>query len=151
VKPKASVFMYVGFFLLFPAAGLVWFWKDAHDRVRSSAVPIGRDLVTGVLSTWDPKTLTDEWTADLRASEAPQMIGHWKTRYGKLLKLGPLEATKSWAGAKEADGQVWQFVEIGGQADFERAYAVPVRARIARRTLSPEWRLDALQVGTLRR
>lgn len=151
MKPKATVLLFMGFFLLFPAAGLLWFWKDAHDRVRASAVPIGTELVTGVLTTWDAETLSEEGTEALRASEAPKRIAHWKLRYGKLLKLGRLSATKSWAGAKEADGQVWQFVELSGQADFQRAYAVPLQARIARRTLSPEWRLDALQVGTLRR
>ena len=129
------------FLLGFPAGGLVWFWADAHGRIERNALPAAEGVAKEFLAAWDGEVLEEAGTNEFRLGLPPTQVADWEGRFGPFRSLGPMRAEKSWAGAR--NDMVWQFVQATGEAQFEKG-AATLRVTVARRTMSPEWRVESL-------
>ena len=133
----------VTFFLGLPFVGLMLFWKDAHRKIEEAAAPVARQMTEDVLSKWDKKLLDDLGTMQFRSTNAVSEFEKSGAKLGKYQGMEGWKQVRSVAGSR--DDMVWQFVYYTGTGKFEKGQAT-VNVTIGRRTMSPEWRIEAFEL-----
>jgi hypothetical protein len=142
MKPKLGLALMGAFMVVFPAAGLLYFWRDAHLRVERSGLAYVRTEVRAVLENWDKTKLAEDGTLALRQSDGPRRFEAAQAELGALRALGPWNVERVWAGSR--DDMVWQFVRAKASAEYANGQATVV-VTVARRTMAPEWRIENLR------
>ena len=142
MKPKLGLKLMGAFMVVFPAAGLLYFWRDAHLRVEKSGMAYVGSEVRAVLEAWDKTKLQEDGTLALRQSDVPSRFEAAGAKLGALRSLGPWTVERVWAGSR--DDMVWQFVRARAGAEYANGQATVV-VTVARRTMAPEWRIESLQ------
>lgn len=131
------------FFLGFPFFGLLFFWSDVHGRIKRDAEPAAFDIVTPILTHWQPRSIESfqsPYTADV---PLPAMLEDYDKRLGAMQELGRPEDSRTWT--TERDQQVWQFAEFTYDPTFERQQA-DVIVVVSRPYLDTEWKLESLRI-----
>jgi hypothetical protein len=136
----------IAVFVLFPIVGLGWAWFDAQGRVSRSADPFLRAELVGILGQPNKARLTELATFRFPPERQANFWKDVEADHGKLISLESLRLDKMRAGEDDRDkGQVWQFISFDAEATFEKGNAT-IHGVAARRTLAPDWRIDAIGV-----
>lgn len=143
MRQKTWAVLTLTFFLVFPAGGLWICWVIAHNNIVTSATPFAATAAQDILTQESPKALDDYGTLVLRQSEAEKKFAAVRPGLGGLKSVTDLKHGKSWA--DNPDGTMFQFVQFSGKAQFEKGDA-DFKFVAARRTMSPEWRIDAFEL-----
>lgn len=143
MRPRLQGILLVTFFLGFPAGGLWICWVIAHNNIVNSAKPFAVGAANDILSKSSVKTLDDYGTLKMRQSQDESKYAAIRPNMGEFQEISELRHGKSWA--DDRSGTVFQFVQFSGEAKFEKGPA-EIKFVTARRTMSPEWRIDSFEL-----
>lgn len=135
------------FFLGFPLAGVMFFWKDMQRKVQGSAHQFVDDVGTQVLQTWDHELLLDEGTTTLKAGLPPETFAKWKAEFGTFESLGQAEAKETWA--KPKNDMMWQYTRFEVPVEFSTGPAT-LFTTVTRKTVGPRWRFETFELKRTR-
>lgn len=129
------------FFIGLPLGGSVYFWMDAHKKIRSRALDYAEQTALPLLTKWDNDLVEKEYSIDGRKniSRLPEL----RAKYGPMVSHGAPVVTRSYAG--ERDDNVWQFTKIDVPAVFEKGTGT-IHFLITHKTVSSIWQIEDFSV-----
>jgi cytochrome bd-type quinol oxidase subunit 2 len=131
------------FFIGLPVAGSVYFWMDAHKKIRNRAIDYAEKTALPLLSKWDADTMYEQYSVDGRKNFSREKIAAYAAKFGPMVSHGALVPKRSYAG--ERDDNVWQFTVLEVPAVFEKG-AGKVKLLITHKTVSSIWQIEDLSV-----
>lgn len=131
----------LGFFFGLPIAGCVYFWMDAHNKIRSRALDYADSVALPLLKSWDTEKMAAQYSVDGRKNL--ERLQNYRQKFGPMVSHGPATVKRSYAG--ERDDNVWQFTLLEIPAVFERGSG-KVRMLITHKTVSSMWQIEDLSV-----
>lgn len=132
-------------FLLFPAAGLIFFWTDMHNRIRKESEPFARESMEKYFATWEPADVL--LTADSTLSEEfiEDSSPEWEATLGPLKSIDSMRATDSWVKEREEKKQAWQHVTWDVEATFEKGKA-DIEWQVTRPFALDSWVVESVTI-----
>ena len=132
------------FFFGLPIAGVVFFWRDSQAKMQAGALKYARETVVPLMKRWDYEEVFGQVSVEGRKTVTAEAVAAYATKWGKLLDSSEPTATRTLVGERE--DSAWQMTWVTVPARFERG-EVKVRVKVAHRTTSTLWQVEALEVG----
>lgn len=131
------------FFFGFPCAGIVYFWRDMHNKIESNSQGQGEQIAVRAMTS-DEAAL--KLISSPAFSEKPELKAFLDQRgeWGPFVKLENLKTKKSWAG--ERGDQMWQFVRFNGTAQFKSG-PKNLEWVVCRVYIDSKWMLDDMKLA----
>ncbi|MCA0360396.1 MAG: hypothetical protein LCH41_05015 [Armatimonadetes bacterium] len=140
---KGIKLMFMGIFLLFPLAGVLWFWMDGHGRIRGEAAEFGEERVILAFEQMSEEKWLEISTPDYADELRKGDFGEMKSTLGKLRSHTAMTANQT--RAREIDDKGVILAEIEFKGEFEKRPAT-IHLTILRNSLESDWFVDDIQV-----
>ena len=133
------------FFIGFPLAGVLYSYQRARMNMEAEAAPFAKAATLEILGEGGFEELYFLGTLILKAEISEEGFLADRERWGNLESLGEFKAVGILVG--ERADEVWQFVTLEADAEFENGRA-RVRFRAARRSsMQRDWKIEEFAVS----
>lgn len=145
MKSKLVTAAVILFFFGLPFFGTIFFWNDAHRKIRMRGLEYANAIESRVFTEWSWPFVLEELWPDSRPSYSSDQLAKWKEEFGTA---GPIEWTAVRSYAREREDQVSQFVVVNADVKFSKKPA-KVAMTISHVTTSSRWRIEQISVKPL--
>lgn len=135
------------FFFGLPLGGVVFFWNDSQNKMKSNALKYARESFVPLMKDWNYSQVFKQVSVEGRKNVTAEKVASFAGTWGGLVEASAPTASGTLVGERE--DSAWQMTWVECVGVFEKGRA-RVRIKVAHRTTSTLWQVEDLEVGAVR-